>query len=119
MSEPLSVLIVEDEPLIAMMLEDYLDTLGYRVAGTVDSIADALDQTNRGGFDAAILDVHLNGEVCWPIADSLSDKGVPFLLATGGHVEAPPARHAGAVALPKPFTMEGVKDALESIVTPR
>jgi DNA-binding response OmpR family regulator len=110
-----SILIVEDESLIAMMLEDFLDSLGHAVAGTEDSVSGALALAQAGGFDAAILDVHLQGESCWPIADALADRGIPFLLATGGHTEPPPSRHARVPVLSKPFTLAGVERALQSI----
>ena len=120
MTAPLSVLIIEDEPLIAMMLEDFLDGLGHRVAGAVDCVEDALARVEEGGFDVAILDVHLrDGAASWPVADALADKGVAFLVATGGHVEPPPERHAQARMLPKPYTIDGVKSALEAARTPQ
>ena len=120
MTEPLSILIVEDEPLIAMMLEDYLDGLGHSVAGAADSVEDALAQVAAGGFDLAILDIHLrDGAPSWPVADALADRGVKFLVATGGHVEPPPERHAHAPLLFKPYTIEGVKLALESTAAAR
>jgi CheY-like chemotaxis protein len=116
MSRALSVLIVEDEPLIAMMLEDYVDGLGHSVAGTADCVSDALAQCAQGDFDVAILDVHLRGgEPSWPIADALAERGIAFLFATGGHVEPPPPRHAAAPQLAKPFTLEGVRIALENV----
>jgi DNA-binding response OmpR family regulator len=115
MIQPLSVLIIEDEPLIAMMMEDFIDMLGYRVAGAVDCVADALARVEAGGFDLAILDVHLRDGVCWPVADALAAKNIPFLIATGGHVEPPPAAHADAPQLTKPFTLDGVTSALESL----
>jgi CheY-like chemotaxis protein len=116
MAAQLSVLIVEDEPLIAMMLEDFVDTLGHVVAGTADNVATALERVAAGGFDVAILDVHLRGgEPCWPVADALADRDVPFLLATGGHTTPPPARHAAAPTLPKPFTMDGIDKALAAL----
>ena len=63
-----SVLIVEDEPLIAMMLEDFLDILDRRVAGTADSCETALSCLKEGGVDAVILDVNLRaGETSWPL----------------------------------------------------
>jgi CheY-like chemotaxis protein len=112
----LSVLIIEDEPLIAMMLEDFVDTLGHVVAGTVDSVDAALQRVEAGGFDVAILDVHLRGgQPSWPVADALADRGIPFVLATGGHVTPPPARHADAPSLPKPFTMDNVDKALAAL----
>jgi DNA-binding response OmpR family regulator len=116
MSASLSVLIVEDEPLIAMMLEDFVDSLGHQVAGTCDSVADALAKVDEGGFDIAILDVRLRGgEASWPVADLLADKGVAFVLATGGHVDPPPERHLNAPLLSKPFTMDGVKAVLDGV----
>jgi DNA-binding response OmpR family regulator len=115
MTDARSILIVEDESLIAMMLEDFLDTLGHTVAGTTDSVDEAVGLVEQGGFDCAILDVHLRGEACWPVADALADRGVPFLLSTGGHTEPPPARHAGAPVLAKPFTLAGVEQAIRAI----
>ena len=59
MSASRSILIVEDEPLIAMMLEDFLESLGHSVTGSCDSVKEALAAVERGGFDVAILDVNL------------------------------------------------------------
>lgn len=110
------ILIVEDEPLIAMMLEDFLDALDKQVAGTADSVAGALELIAAGGIDAAILDVNLRGgEVSWPVADALAEAGIPFLLATGGSGDTVEARHAGRPLLPKPFTMDAVEKALNAL----
>jgi len=109
----LSILIIEDEPLIAMMLEDFLDSLGHAIAGTVDCVADAMARVEQGGFDVAILDVHLRGgERGWPVADRLAAKGIPFVLATGGHVDPPPPEHASAPLLSKPYTIDAIRPAL-------
>ncbi len=107
-----SILIVEDEPLISMMLEDFLDSLGHNVAGTCDTVAAALDRVNEGGFDLAIIDVNLNGEQIWPVADRLAERGVPYVLATGGHIEPPPPAHASAPVLSKPFTLDAIEPIL-------
>ena len=113
MPEQRSILVVEDEPLIAMMLEDFLDSLGHRIAGSCESVEDALAIVERGDFDVAIIDVQLkNGEKVWPVADRLADTGKPFILATGGHVEPPPARHAAAPVLSKPYTIDAIEPAL-------
>jgi CheY-like chemotaxis protein len=108
-----TVLIVEDEPLIAMMLEDFLDSLGHTIAGTCDSVPEALARANEGGFDVAILDVHLKGERIWPVADRLVEMGIPYILATGGHIDPPPAAHANAPVLSKPFTIDAIEPALD------
>jgi len=113
MAEPARILLVEDEPLIAMMLEDVLETLGHSVAAVCDSVAGALARLGDGGIDAAILDVNLRGgEQSWPVADALADRGIPFVLASGGGKGDRPARHMGVPALPKPFGMADVQRAL-------
>ena len=112
MTGPHRILIVEDEPLIAMMLEDFLETLGHEVAGTCESVAEALEWVEKGGFDVAILDVNLKGERIWPVADRLREMGIPYILATGGHIEPPPEAHAEVPVLAKPFTMEAIDPVL-------
>ena len=121
MAEPQRILIVEDEPLIAMMLEDFLDVLGKQMAGQADTVADAIALIEQGGIDqsgvdAAILDVNLRGgEKSWPIADALAAKGVPFVFATGGSHDGVIEEHRGRPTLAKPFTMDGVAKALEAL----
>lgn len=115
MTAPLSVLVVEDEPLIAMMIEDFVDLLGHQLAGVCDSVAEALVRVEQGDFDVCILDVNLRDGPCWPVADALKAKGKKFLIATGGHVDPPPADHADAQQLAKPFTLDGVQEAIETI----
>jgi CheY-like chemotaxis protein len=108
-----SVLIVEDEPLIAMMLEDFLLSLGHEVAGICETVEEALARIEQGGFDVAIVDIHLRGgKKVWPVADRLAEKKIPYAFATGGHIEAPPPAHASAPVLAKPFTI----DALDPIL---
>ena len=113
MADARSILIVEDEPLIAMMLEDFLDSLGHRVQGTCDNVQCALEEVEKGGFDLAILDVNLKGENVWPVATRLREKNVPFVIATGGHVDPPPAQHADAPVLAKPYTIDAIEPALD------
>jgi CheY-like chemotaxis protein len=112
-SETRSVLIVEDEPLIAMMLEDFLDSLGHTVAGSCESVQEALGRVEEGGFDVAIIDVHLKGEHVWPVADRLNEKGIPFIVATGGHIAPPPPEHENAPVLNKPYTIDSIEPALD------
>ena len=116
MSSPQHILIVEDEPLIAMMLEDFLDVLGKQLAGSVDNVAEALALIEAGGIDAAILDVNLRGgEKSFPIADALARIDVPFVFASGGSGEAIVEEHRERPRLAKPFTMDGVAKALEAL----
>jgi CheY-like chemotaxis protein len=109
-----TILIVEDEPLIAMMLEDFLDSLGHRVSATCDSVEEALGEVDKGGFDLAILDVNLKGESAWPVASRLREQGIPFVIATGGHVEPPPPEFASVPVIEKPYTVDRVTPALDA-----
>ena len=114
MPGPRSILIVEDEPLIAMMLEDFLESLGHRVVASCESVEEALDHVEAGGFDVAIIDVQLrDGKQVWPVADRLAAAGTPFVLATGGHLEPPPAQHAAVPVLSKPYTIDSIAPAIE------
>ena len=114
MSAGRSILIVEDEPLIAMMLEDFLESLGHRVAATCDTVDGALDKAEAGGFDLAILDVNLKGENVWPVATRLREKKVPFVIATGGHVDPPPPEFNDAPVIEKPYTVDRVTPAIDA-----
>jgi len=109
-----SILIVEDEPLIAMMLEDFLSELGHNVVASCETVEEALGHVEAGGFEVAILDVSLKGgDKVWPVADRLAAAGTPFILATGGHVDPPPEAHAGAPVLAKPYTIDSIEPALD------
>ncbi|MDQ2878356.1 MAG: response regulator [Pseudomonadota bacterium] len=108
------ILIVEDEPLIAMMLEDVLDALGKHHVATCDGVTAALATIEAEDIEAAILDVNLSGgEKCWPVADALAAKGIPFILSSGGDETGD--GHADRPRLAKPYTMDGVEKALAAL----
>ncbi|UYY59055.1 response regulator [Sphingomonas sp. S2-65] len=116
MSSPRRILIVEDEPLISMMLEDFIDALDREVAGAADNVAGAIALIDQGGIDAAILDVNLRaGEQSWPVAERLTRDGIPFILATGGAGDMIAEPFRGCPILSKPFTMDGVEKALDRL----
>ena len=108
MSATRNILIVEDEPLIAMMLEDFILSLGHEVTDNCDSVSSALQAVGAGGFDLAILDVNLKGESVWPVATALRANKIPFVLASGGHVDPPPAEFADVALIEKPYTIDRV-----------
>ena len=114
MSNKRRVLIVEDEALIAFLLEEMIQGLGYEVAGVASALnlAMALDPAS---FDMAILDVLLNGEEVYPFADTLKARGVPFAFATGNGGDGIPAAHRGVHLLQKPFQLEQLRGALEKM----
>jgi DNA-binding response OmpR family regulator len=116
MADPRSILIVEDEPLIAMMLEDFIRSLGHEVSGNCDSVGAALKVVEQGDFDLAILDINLKGESVWPVATALRARDIPFVLATGGHVDPPPAEFAGVPTIEKPYTIDRVTPIIEAVL---
>ncbi len=71
-------------------------------------------EADKGGFDIAILDVNLKGESVWPVAERLREQQIPFVLATGGHVDPPPAQFANVPVIEKPYTVDRVTPALEA-----
>lgn len=107
------ILIAEDEALIAMMLEDFVDALDCEVAATVDTVDAALEMISPSAFDAAILDVNLkDGEPSWPIADALDAAEIPFIFTSGGDRNQPPQKHRNKMFLTKPFSLEKLEKAL-------
>jgi CheY-like chemotaxis protein len=80
----LLILVVEDEYLVAAELVRALEHRGAAVIGPAGSIQDAFAALGQGcQIDAAVLDINLRGERCYPIADALRERGVPFIFATG------------------------------------
>lgn len=79
----LRILIVEDEAIIAMMLEDMIEDFGCRVVGPVARAAHALAKLDAETIDCAVLDINLNGETSYPIADALAARNLPFLFVSG------------------------------------
>ena len=88
--------------------------MGHSVSATCESVTEALVQADKGGFDLAILDVNLKGESVWPVASRLREKNVPFVIATGGHVDPPPAEFANVPVIEKPYTVDRVTPALDA-----
>jgi CheY-like chemotaxis protein len=109
-------LIVEDDPLVAMMLEDTLGALGHDVIGDASDIASALEHIARGDFDAAIVDVYLeSGLPCDAVAEALAARSIPFLVATGGFVGQPGPCWSDRQILAKPFTIDSLEAALAGL----
>lgn len=100
------ILIVEDEPFIALALEGMLLELGFDVAGSAAQLSVALELIGREHIDGAILDVNLGSQRIDPVADMLAARACPFFFTTGYSISGLPARHAGRAVLQKPFGLE-------------
>lgn len=111
------VLVVEDEPLIAMLLEDMLGELQVDATATADSVPAALQTLESSpAFDGAILDMNLRGRSVEPVADWLAERRIPFVFASGYGADALTRRHASAPVLAKPFRRESLEAALQSVM---
>ena len=108
----LRMLVVEDEGLVAMLIEDMLDDLGCEVACSAASVSQAMKWLEGGGeADAALLDVNLGGQNVCPVAEILMARGVPFAFTTGyGQLDEP--RFAHAPLLGKPIKGERLEEVL-------
>ena len=108
----LKLLVVEDEALIAMMAEDLLQALGHQVIATAATLADAHVACESGGFDAALLDVNLNGDSSMGLATTLKARGVPFAFTTGYGAGGIDPCHADMPVLTKPYALAELEAVL-------
>ncbi|HEY5380412.1 MAG TPA: response regulator, partial [Pseudolabrys sp.] len=112
----LRVLVVEDENLVALLLEDMLAELGHTIVGPVARVKKALDIIQREEIDLAILDVNINGEETYPIADVLAARGVPFFFSTGYDKKSLRAPHQDRPTLQKPFQRQDLEKLFAEIL---
>jgi DNA-binding response OmpR family regulator len=103
------ILVVDDEPLISMLMESWLVELGCEVVGPACSVEQGLDIAGSAELDGAILDVNLGGENSYGVAEALKRRGVPFAFATGDSKIDNEAGFTNPVLLSKPFVFEEVK----------
>ncbi len=113
------ILVVEDEPLIAFMLKDWLSELGCDTLGPADCVKTALDIIRQTEIEGAILDVSLGGEDCFSVADVLREKGVPFAFVTGHDAKAVAPRFEGELVLQKPFVFSSVQSTVSKLLDAR
>jgi len=104
------IMIVEDEALVAMILEDQLEELGLSIVATCANVADAMGAIDKNTPDAAILDVNLGGQLVYPVADRLIDRGIPFVFVTGYGRESIDRRYASIQVLEKPVERQALED---------
>ncbi|KAA0972563.1 response regulator [Aureimonas fodinaquatilis] len=117
-SSGLRVFIVEDETLVAMQLEDMLFDLGCEVVGLAMRLQRACDMVQEvGPISVAVLDVNINGEKVFPVAQYLRGKGVPLVFTTGYGRSGLEGAWDEWPVLSKPYTMEQLSDAMQEAVS--
>jgi DNA-binding response OmpR family regulator len=109
------ILVVDDEPLISAMTEDWLSELGHVVVGPAYNLAAALKLAETD-LDAAIVDVSLGHEKSYPLADALSARGVPFALATGYGPEGIEPKYRTGSTLGKPYEFATFRRVIDELL---
>ncbi len=113
------VLLVEDTPLVATLIETLIEDMGWTVVGPMVRLNDALEAARAEPADAAIVDVNLAGEAAWEVASILRERGIPFIFTTGyGDLAQRPPELASAPILGKPFQVAELEDWLRNAVQP-
>ena len=114
----LRLLVVEDEVMIASMIEEMATELGHRIVGLAASVEEAARLADETEFDAALLDVNLQGRSVEAIADTLARRGKPFVFTTGYGERGIPPRFKDRPMLPKPYKIEELGEVLARIAHP-
>ncbi len=109
------LLLVEDEPLVAMMLEDVLGEAGYAVVGPIAQLDAALAAAQAEAVDLALLDVNLMGKHVYPAAAALAARNIPFVFMTGYGDGSLPAEFARRPSVSKPYKVKTLLDALDAL----
>jgi PAS domain S-box-containing protein len=97
------VLLVEDEALVAMMIQETMTEFGFQVIGPVSTASEALAAARNSQFDAAVLDINLGDGMVYTVAEILSKRGVPFVFVTGYDADSVDSRFTGVPVLQKPI----------------
>jgi DNA-binding response OmpR family regulator len=109
------ILVVEDEMLIAIMIEDAVQDSGGEIVGPVATLERALKVAEEEEFDAAILDVTVRGGKVYPVAELLLKRGIPFVFASGYGDWALPEGLRDKPRLMKPFTLAALEEQIRSL----
>jgi CheY-like chemotaxis protein len=113
------VLVVEDEMMVSMLLEDMLSDIGCTLVGPAKTVKSALKLIEHAGFDIAILDVNLNGDESYPIADALAARAIPFVFASGYGISGLRAQYRSIPLLQKPFQQKELEGTLAAVLSGR
>lgn len=111
----LRLLLVEDEALIAMMAEDLVEAIGHRVVVSAATLREGHERCDEADFDAALLDVNLNGDSSMALAERLAAQNCPFAFTTGYGAGGIDPAYADRPVLTKPYTLTDLQDVLATL----
>jgi two-component SAPR family response regulator len=111
------VLVIEDEMMVTLLFQDLLADIGCEIIGVASHFNDAIEKAKSLSFDVAILDVNLNGQKAFSIAESLAERGVAFVFATGYDATSLPESFHNVPLLQKPFEKRDLERALRAVFT--
>jgi CheY-like chemotaxis protein len=115
-ARPWRILVVEDAFLLVTLLQDMFDTLGWEMIGPGTRLVDALQLARHEVFDAALLDVNLDGAMSWDVAAVLKERGIPFVFGTGYNVSALLPHHlTGSPVIAKPYQLSELQQAIQRV----
>jgi DNA-binding response OmpR family regulator len=111
------LLVADDDPLLSMLVEDWLHESGCEVAGPATTVAGALDLIEResGRLDGALIDVQLADGASYPLADALALRGIPYAFVTGHGIGGLAPGYRDAPTLVKPFSVEQLQAMIERL----
>lgn len=113
------VLIVEDDVRISMLMQESLAEMGCEVVGAAMLFDDAFDLAAAQAFDVALLDISLNGELSYPVAEAMLERNQKFVFVTGHVMETLPAPFQGTPVLHKPFGLRELQHVLRIALSGR
>jgi CheY-like chemotaxis protein len=112
----LRLIVVEDEAIVAMLLEDMLEDLGCKVVDWAGTVPAALALAEVAEIDGALLDVNVGGTMVYPVAETLAARSIPFVFVTGyGSSHAAAGRFPNAVVLKKPFEQVQLERIIKNV----
>ena len=110
------VILVEDEILVALLLEDMLEEIGCEVVGIASSVEEAMNLAATADAEAALLDVNVAGELVYPVAERLVERQIKIVFSTGYEPAALPERWRSCPILNKPYGVHQLKRALGTTI---
>lgn len=114
----LRILVVEDEYLVAALIQDFLENAGCVVVGPIPRLPQAVAAAREEACDAAVLDVNLGGNRVFSVAEILSDRRIPFVFLTGYGPDALPTEYQQRPTIRKPFKGDELLDAVSGLASP-